>query len=328
MMSGRPQGSVAVAILLATSTFVWPARHALAWDDFGHMEVAAVAFAALKPPARTRVAALLKLNPRYDVWVAQAKKGDQARVAFLRAATWADAIKSDRAYKDDDPDPSAAGPMAGYEDRSRHRTWHYVDHPFSPDGTPTVAPSAPNAATQIALFRAGLCSAQTPDRLRSYQLVWLLHLVGDVHQPLHSVSRFDRGLPEGDRGGNLIKISGNQAPAVCDDPRYCPYGPPNELHAFFDDVVGAGYAIGAVERAAAVLPKASVKKAAVSDETVWLQESFELAVSAVYVPPIGVGPGPFTVDEAYQKAALALAKKQIGLAGARLANLLNACLGP
>ena len=327
-MRGRRRGGTGGLLCLVALLLVWPARQALAWDDFGHMEVAAVAFAGLKPAARVRVAALLRLNPRYDVWTAHVKKGDQARIAFLRAATWADAIKGDRAYKDDDPTAPAGGPVVGYDDLMRHKTWHYVDHPFSPDGTPTVEPTAPNAATQLALFRAGLCDAQTPDPRKSYELVWLLHLVGDVHQPLHAVSRFDSALPAGDRGGNLVKIAGNQAPVVCDDPRYCPYGPPGELHAFFDDLVGAGYATAPAERAAADLPKAGTKRATISDETVWIKESFDLAVGAIYVSPIGRGAGPFTLDDAYQKAALALAKKQIALAGARLANLLNACLAP
>jgi len=306
----------------------WPARLALAWDDFRHMEVEAVAFGDLKPAARARVAALLRLNPRYDVWTAHVKRAEQTRIAFLRAATWADAIKGDRAYKDDDPNVPAGPLLVGYDDLLRHKTWHYVDRPFSPDGTPTVEPTAPNAVTQLALFRAGLCDPQTPEALKSYQLVWLLHLVGDVHQPLHAVSRFDAGLPTGDRGGNLVKIAGNPPPVVCDDPRYCPYGAPNELHAFFDDIVGAGYATAPAEHAAAALPKAGVKKAAVADETVWIKESFDLAVGAIYVSPIGAGAGPFTLDDAYQKAARALAKKQIALAGARLANLLNACLAP
>lgn len=315
-------------MLLALSLAL-PARRVHGWNDFGHMEVAAVAFAALKPQARARVAALLKLNPRYALWIAGAKKRDQTRIAFLRAATWADAIKGDRAYKDDEPVASPDSPV-GYADLSRHKTWHYVDLPFSPDGTPTVEPGTPNAATQIASFRAGLCSATTTDELKSYELTWLLHLVGDVHQPLHCVSRFDSGTPQGDRGGNLVRISDNQPPAVCDDPRYCPYGPPNELHAFFDGIAGAGYGIAAVEAAAAALPKpnANVKKAAISDETLWIKEGFELARSAIYVPPIGAGAGPFSVDDAYQKAALALGKKQLSLAGARLANLLNACLSP
>lgn len=320
----RRRWRVVVGVLGALAL---PARPTLAWDDFGHMEVAAVAFAALKPAARARIAGLLKLNPRYDVWTAHVKKADQTRIAFLRAATWADAIKSDRAYKDDDPG-APVGTTAGYGDLQRHKTWHYVDHPFSPDGTPTVEPSPPNAATQIALFRAGLCDPQTSDPLKSYQLVWLLHLVGDVHQPLHAVSRFDQALPGGDRGGNLVKITGNRPPVICDDPRYCPFGPPSELHAFFDDILGAGYATAPVEQAAAALPRASAKQAAVSDERAWIDESYALAVHAIYVAPIANGPGPFALDDGYQKAALSLAKKQVALAGARLASLLNACLAP
>ena len=41
---------------------------------------------------------------------------------------------------------------------------------------------------------------------------------------------------------------------------------------------------------------------------------------------MGLGDGPFTLDATYQKAALALGRQQLSLAGARLANLLNSCL--
>ena len=56
----------------------------------------------------------------------------------------------------------------------------------------------------------------------------------------------------------------------------------------------------------------------------WIRQSFELAKSNVYKnPPIGVGPERFTITTAYRNAARALAKKQVALAGARLAKLLN-----
>ena len=45
------------------------------------------------------------------------------------------------------------------------------------------------------------------------------------------------------------------------------------------------------------------------------------------VPPIGVGDGPFSITPQYQKAAADLGRRRIALAGARLANLLNAALG-
>jgi len=77
----------------------------------------------------------------------------------------------------------------------RHKYWHFVDKPFSKDGT-THFPELPipNAQTQIDAFRAVLAS-NADDALKSYDLVWLLHLVGDVHQPLHASSRVSRAAP-------------------------------------------------------------------------------------------------------------------------------------
>jgi hypothetical protein len=313
-----------VAALVATMAISSGAR---AWDDFGHMKVAAAAFKRLKPKARTRVAQLLKLNPRYVNWIVGARKSDQPRLAFLRAATWADSIKSDRDYKDDDQAAPAAGQNVGYADLLRHKYWHFIDRPFSRDGTPLVDAPAPNAATQTSVMRAALCAAATSDELKSYDLVWLLHLVGDLHQPLHCVSRFDRATPVGDRGGNLVKITGNAQPPVCDDPRYCPFGPPEDLHAFYDTIAGSGYGTREAEAAAISLPQPNAQKAAVSDVDAWVQEGLDLAQTVVYVSPINAGAGPFTVDAAYQKAAFELGKQRMSLAGARLANLINDCLG-
>ena len=63
------------------------------------------------------------------------------------------------------------------------------------------------------------------------------------------------------------------------------------------------------------------------NENDWIKESFELAKSNVYVdPPIGNGDGPFALTGKYQSNSLEIAKKQIALAGTRLANLLNDAL--
>jgi S1/P1 Nuclease len=315
---------IIVAILLLNL----PAR-VHAWDDFGHMEVAAVAYDRLTPAARKRAAKLLEHNPRYLQWIVGAKKSERARVAFIRAATWADAIKGDPQYKKTDKADDQHAPTAsqniGYADRLAHSYWHYIDLPFSPDGTKLEPPVAPNAQTQIAAFRSVLGTPGGDDDVKSYDLAWLLHLVGDVHQPLHRTSRFDQSDLTGDRGANNVSITGNTSPTICDDPRYCPYGPPTELHAFYDDITGASYSVAAVESALVTLPKPKQKDAAISDEASWVQEGFQLAQSAVYVTPIGIGHGPFVVDDAYQRAALTLAKQRISLAGARLANLLNDC---
>jgi hypothetical protein len=318
---------VGALVIGATLTLGAP-RAARAWDDFGHMEVAAVAYKALSKKTKDRVAKLLALNPAYANWIVGATAAERDRVAFMRAATWADSIKSDPSYgaADLQTAPTAAQNL-GYADHLRHAYWHFVDQPFSPDGTALVPAPRPNAATQIPIFRAALGAAATSDDVKSYDLVWLLHLVGDVHQPLHCVSRYDKADPAGDRGGNSVRIMGDAQPPVCDDPRYCPFGPPNELHAFFDDIEGSGYATAPPAAAADKLAKPDAKAAAVGDEAVWIAEGLTLAQTKIYVPPIGVSDGPFTVTPPYQTAAYALGKQRIALAGARLANLLNDALG-
>jgi hypothetical protein len=301
---------------------------ARAWNDFGHMEVAAVAFNNLRSKARKRVAQLLKLNPRYSNWIVGAAAGDRDRAAFMRAATWADSIKSDPSYQADDQTAATASQNIGYADRLRHTYWHYVDQPFSPDNTPLTAAPAPNAATVIPMLQAALAAADTSEDVKSYDLVWLLHLVGDIHQPLHCAARLDAADPRGDRGGNNVKITGNVQPPICDDPRYCPFGPPADLHAFYDTIDGSGYAVAPVERAAAMLPRAGADKVVISDVVVWIQEGFDLARTAVYVPPIGVGDGPFAITPQYQAAAVKLGRARIVLAGRRLANVINQALEP
>jgi hypothetical protein len=173
-------------------------------------------------------------------------------------------------------------------------------------------PRAPNAKTQIAAFRTALASSSASDELKSYDLVWLIHLVGDIHQPLHCTSRFDRDQPDGDRGGNLV--------ALCARP--CK----NELHALWDDILGTRTDPESAIRKAAKLDAPDPHLAAVKDEDVWISESLQAAKASVYIEPIGVGAGPFTVDAEYRKKARAVAAERVALAGARLANMLNSAL--
>jgi hypothetical protein len=64
----------------------------------------------------------------------------------------------------------------------------------------------------------------------------------------------------------------------------------------------------------------------VKDEEVWIAESLQAAKASVYIEPIGIGAGPFTVDAEYRRQARAVAAERVALAGARLANLLNSAL--
>jgi hypothetical protein len=313
-------------ILVPVALTLLSGPRARAWNDFGHMQIAAVAFRGLGPEVRVRVAQLLRLNPRYPSWTAGVRTGDADRVAFMRAATWADSIKADRSYSKSDRAVPAPPGNLGYADRFRHDEWHFVDIPFSPDGTRLVPPRVPNLSTELPALEADLVAADTSDDRRSYALVWLLHLVGDAHQPLHCVSRFDASDREGDRGGNDVKISGNTQPPICDDPRLCPLGPPGQLHAFFDTITGSSSDPGAVDAAVAALPPVDPRMAAISDPKVWIAEGVELARRIVYTAPIGIGDGPFAVGPVYQRTAYEVGQRRIALAGARLARLLNASL--
>jgi hypothetical protein len=188
-----------------------------------------------------------------------------------------------------------------------HKYWHFIDTPFASGGTPLPAIPSPNLEERIALFRKVLASA-SPDELKSYDLSWLLHLVGDAHQPLHAATRVSSARPEGDAGGNLVKL----------DCTKC------ELHFFWDDLLGSASDLESVIKGAGKLARAKAALAAKTDEREWIAESFREAQRIVYAPPVGPGDGPFTLTEGYKKKALKLARQRVALAGERLANLLNA----
>jgi hypothetical protein len=305
-------------ILLLVFVMVWPAR-VFAWNPYGHMVVAASAWDQIaNKTARKRIVALLKLNPQYADWVEGVPASRRDQVAFVMAATWPDLIKKDPQYTADGTDKGnrpanvpASSQNEGYADKLMHKYWHFIDVPFSSDGTPTQPPDFVNAETQIEAFRTALKSADVSDDVKSYDLVWLEHLVGDVHQPLHCVSRFDAAQTDGDNGGNFVKLSGT----------------PANLHAFWDDALGpADGDAGAAIAAARKLTPPSASLAKVSNVATWIDESVQAAKTHVYRAPIDAGPGPFTVDATYAHAAEALARKRAALAGARLAHLLTAAL--
>lgn len=300
---------------------------AYGWGNVGHMAVAFVAYKRLRPATRNRVDALVAMNPKIEEWRALLPAGTSAddgrMMLFMIAATWADQIKGDTRYHSDGADESGNVPPndgtaarnTGYDDFARHKYWHFIDKPFSPDRTRTQAPPAPNALTQINAFRAVLASNR-PDELKSYDLVWLLHMVGDVHQPLHGAARFISVDRNGDDGGNDVKVCN----PVCTDK-------PPSLHSFWDGLPGSIFEVGPSVRPAInygqglpAAPAAAANNLRTSD---WIDESFEDARRNVYRAPIRVGLGPFTITNAYRTRARGVARRRVALAGARLANILN-----
>jgi hypothetical protein len=317
-MSSR---SIRLKPAIATCLIALVSSNAQAWNNYGHMLVAAIAYEDLKatPLVRAKVDALIKLNPQYKTWINGVAAPQVGASAFLMASRWPDAIKHASDYVDDGKDrgETPVEPVAsqniGYKDHSRHKYWHYKDVGFSTDGTPVLPAKIPNVSTTIVRFRATLASTTASVDLKSYDLSWLTHLVGDVHQPLHATSRFTSDHQHGDIGGNTVALCA----APCKD----------DLHAFWDDVLGKDDNPAAAIAAAKLIPPAPSAIARITDVETWVKESFVAAKADAYVAPIGPdGHGPYLLDDNYRSHAKGVAEQRVALAGARLANLIRTAL--
>jgi hypothetical protein len=317
--------TAAVVALTLTSA---PAE---AWNARGHMVTAALAWEQMTPAARARASALLRLNPQYDDWVSGVSAANRDKVAFIVAATWPDRIRGLKCdsrtpppcYRDEGytPPDASADLNIGYADMRLRRYWHFKDLAFSPDGTETKEAFAHNAETQIVMFEAALGDASLADEAKSFDLAWLLHLVGDVHQPLHAVSRFTNATPNGDNGGGLVKICLPQA-ANCNTRQS------SALHSFWDGAIGTSESPASAITKAASMPHITFGEAVLdSMPSVWIAESFELARIVTYADPIGPGRGPYRLTDQYRARAGSTAEHRIILGGARLARMLNRRLG-
>lgn len=114
--------------------------------------------------------------------------------SFVESATFADYIK-DRGFTDQSP-------------------WHFIDQPFFDNFNTTVNPENYNVTWSIDYMSKAITGNQTnvEDSVSwelgdAFNLRLLIHYVGDIHQPLHTVSRFAPEFPKGDMGGNLFMLA-------------------------------------------------------------------------------------------------------------------------
>lgn len=307
-----------IAIVLAAAG----SQPAAAWWDEGHMQIAAVAYDRLSPDIRAKADALIRLNPEYDRWVAGVPASLKAHYAFVKAATWADDIKGlveGYTNNGDKATNPGAGRNVGYYDHYSHSYWHFKDIGFSTDGTPVDDADPVNLLTQIESLTQGLSSSSgLPDGVRSYDLVWLLHLVGDAHQPLHATARFSQAHKHGDQGGNLDDV-------------ITATGTKMALHAYWDGLFGGystpyGAIFDGLINPDTKLPEPDAVLAAEADPAKWLDESQKLAIEFAYAEPVKSGSLPYMLDRTYETNAMATARKQAALAAARLANLITTAL--
>jgi hypothetical protein len=184
----------------------------LAWNDKGHMVVAKLAWDKLSPQAQKAAIDILKTHPHYAEFL-DADRPDnfpEDQWIFMRAATWPDWIRSHHA-----------------EARLSFPKWHYINKPYVPEGSQLkesdFPAEKPNVVTQITEASQKVKDGSAQEK--PIYLCWLLHLVGDVHQPLHSATMFSERFPEGDRGGNLVLVRIN-------------HGRAQKLHPLWDGLLG------------------------------------------------------------------------------------------
>ena len=298
---------LAVALLCAW-TLLAAAPTARAWNQAGHLLTASVAYDQLTPAQRAAALKVLEASPDHARWLAAAPKdltGDDAgRHVFMQAARWPDDIRKTGSPYD-------------------HPTWHYVDYPLRPPDFPLEAP--PVGAEDV-FFAWTKCEATLADPAasatdRAVSLCWLLHLIGDIHQPLHACTLVTAEYPPpaGDKGGNnfFVNLAGNSL----------------SLHTYWDalaaTMLDSPEIIARAEELAKRYPRAALPElAAATDLRGWALESRQLGVDAVYRR--GTLPGnrdrdgavPPSLPGDYASKARALAERRVVLAGYRIADTL------
>jgi hypothetical protein len=277
----------------------------------GHMVSGAFVYDVLQkesPETLAKVVALLKKHPEFDRAFAEKLAAVPAEVRdkylLMLAARWPDDARGNKKYD--------------------HPTWHYINYPFKPAGQPdSVRAPDPPKDNILQGFEVNLKKLQHGGQEeQAIALCWLFHLVGDVHQPLHTTALFTTDYPEGDKGGNLVFI------------RVEADGKPINLHFFWDGLLLGSMRFQDARNVATKLrarPEFARDKLAELKETAfekWARtEGFELARHAVYLN--GKLRGSTTPEvapvlpEGYTKKAKALAERRMALAGYRLADFLK-----
>lgn len=303
------------------------------WDAIGHRAMAAIAYDRLRPATRARVDAILRAHP--DI----AALGDGLdlrspggmRELFLRASVWPDRIRGDaRFYQETNPNARPTPLLPGFPSMARRDGWHYLTRSFSTDGTPTISLAEPNVATVFPSLAASLGDESVATSVRAYNLSWIIHVVGDLHQPMHGTSRSAAASPNGDAGGNgvWVVLRGYERDSI-------------NLHAVWDGWVGRpsrnipldevargiardfpasnGYADDALN-----IPRGAALAAAVLG---WANESATLARYVAYDFPERERDALPTLTDDYVERSTRIARQRLALAAYRLAAVIEAQLG-
>jgi hypothetical protein len=257
-------------LISAMTALAIPAE-AWAWGAHGHRIATRIAEERLTPAARAAVRGLLH-------------EGD----GLVDVANWAD--------------------HEGHEAVPNSAPWHYVNVPITATAYDPRSCSGGNCVVaRIAHFRSVLADRDAPRRERQRALLFLVHLIEDVHQPLHVGDH-------GDRGGNLTQV------------QFLEEG--TNLHRLWDtDLINH---IDRNERAwaariAPLLTPRNVEAWSRDKVEAWATESLQEAKRAYYFPPGAREPlaSGTRLGKDYESFARPIIERRLAQAGVRLANELN-----
>jgi len=312
-----------LTLLGVLGALVLSASPARAWDDFGHRLVGRIAWEHMTPTARARAIAILRAAP-FDSGLRGSVHGHltstQQMQLFVFAATWPDVVRD------------TAWANAQRMERYHHPYRHYVDtfwrqnNDFDP---PQAVDRRPDGDLLRDAPRMQRLLAEGSPELKAIGLAWILHLVGDIHQPLHASGRISLRDPWGDDGGNTYRLE------IAN-----PQDPPNRqfrrsLHGLWDGIMTEtlnaprpvaplSFLTNAANQVMHHHPReqftAELGKREFRD---WANESVDIAKRVVFQPPLVRDQA---APAAYKATAFQTAEPRIALAGYRLADLLNQAL--
>lgn len=308
-------------VCLIAMTLLLP-QTAFAWNSTGHEVVARIAWEKMQPLTRLRVMALMLQAPP-DADLASMLPTDgrllaiRQRELFMLAATWPDIVRSDE-----------------FPDRKlkyHHSIWHYTNLFWrQQDGlavdVPELQPERINIVERLDFLQAEVLNRSTARGQVGVDAAWILHLIGDIHQPLHTSARVTDTEPKGDQGGNLFLLT----------PPDTPPKDTKRLHGYWDDILNKSIPRNANEtdlayanRVASIIMQrhpASKMKDRLKDGQYaeWAKEGLASAKVSVYPSRLKRFQKP---SERYRKQAYSIAEPAIALAGYRLAAMLDRLFG-
>lgn len=281
---------IRILVMAAAALASLLAQPALAWGSLGHRTVAAIAWANVKPQTREQLTYLLKQSRVLNT--------PECAVRTLSdASTWADCVRKDG-------------------DRFRFASrWHFQDEDICRPYDPKEDCADGNCVTaQIERDRRLLADRNRPLRDRVMALMFLVHFVGDIHQPLHSADH------AGDRGGNDLLVRGG------------PWDGFN-MHELWDVEVAQAAINASPEPLVRGYSAEERAKLGGGTQWDWGRESWGLARMHVYAAALGGDPcrqgAPryASFDKAAMDRATPIARVRIVQAGLRLTRMLDEALG-